>query len=249
MSAGELFDLMRPAVVVASAIISTWVLISARKRFRFFNAFLIAIATFFLPFVVLPLYLVFLLIWRPVPVRTVKHWFTIPLAFLATILLIFFVYTYVDDRSIDAHLARASFAKASSDPITAIHEYQEALKLEDSAHTHKLLAETLDDAGFVMEAITEFRTAELAGEPDDLIHFRLAVLLGRINHPGEAILEFRQFAFSKTCLQVDERCEAARQRIEDAERSPVALRTQSGCNIPSTAFCFSSSLAISSGVF
>ena len=216
MSAGELFDFIRPAVVVASTIISTWVLISARKRFRFFQALLLALATFFLPLVVLPLYVVSLLFWRRAPLR-VKHRFTIPLVYLATILLIFFGYTYVDDRSIDAHLARASYAKVSVDYLTAIHEYQEALKLDDSAHIHKLLAEALDDAGLVTEAITEFRTAELAGEPDDLIHFRLAVLLDRINHHGEAILEFREFAFSQTCLQVDERCQTARQRIEEYE--------------------------------
>src|SRR4051794_11535075 len=104
MSAGELFDFIRPAVVVASTIISTWVLISARKRFRFFQALLLALATFFLPLVVLPLYVVSLLFWRRAPLR-VKHRFTIPLVYLATILLIFFGYTYVDDHSIDAHLA------------------------------------------------------------------------------------------------------------------------------------------------
>ena len=71
-----------------------------------------------------------------------------------------------------------------------------------------------------MEAITEFRAAELGGDPDDAIHFRLGSLLERIDHKGQALLEFKQFVGSATCLQIDSRCEAARKRIEDAEKKP-----------------------------
>jgi hypothetical protein len=126
-------------------------------------------------------------------------------------------YTYLDGLTVDAHLARATKAKVRYEPLKAIAEYREALKLEDNAHTHKLLAETLDDSGFLMEAITEFRAAQMGGEPDDAIHFRLASLLERIDHKGEALLEYKEFVGSETCLQIDVRCEGARQRIKEAE--------------------------------
>jgi hypothetical protein len=217
MSAGELFDLIRSAVIVLSALLSTWILTSARRRFRLYQALLISVAAFFLPFVILPLYLAMLLAW-PRPKRAVTRWrFAVPLLFLTTILTIASVYTVIDERTVDAHLARASMARVHSDSTTAIKEYRAALKLEDDPHTHKLLAQTLDDTGFFMDAITEFRIAEQGGEPDDSIHFRLALLLEKIDHKGESILEFKKFVASETCLQIDYRCEAARQRIEDAE--------------------------------
>ncbi|HEY6805168.1 MAG TPA: hypothetical protein VI306_16450 [Pyrinomonadaceae bacterium] len=216
MSAGELFDLIRPVVIVLSALLSTLILVSARRRFRLYQALLLSVAAFFLPFVILPLYLAVLLVW-PRPRHPVTKWrVVVPLLFLTIILSIASVYIFVDERTVDAHLARASMAKVHSDPPTAIKEYRAALKLEDDPHTHKLLAQTLDDAGFFMDAITEFRNAEKGGEPDDSIHFRLALLLEKIDHKGESILEFKKFVTSETCLQIDYRCEAARQRIEDA---------------------------------
>ena len=218
MSAGELFDLIRPAVVVLSALLSTWLLVSARKRLRLYQALLLAIAAFFLPFVVLPLYLAFLALWRRPKARPVKWWSIIPLLFLTTVLTIVGLYTYYDERTVDAHLSRATKARTHTDPVTAIKEYRAALRLEDSAHTHKLLAQTLEETGAFMEAVSEFRTAELGGEHDDSIHWRLGGLLEKIDHRGEAILEFKKFAESETCLEIDSRCEAARQRIEEAER-------------------------------
>jgi hypothetical protein len=218
MSAGELFDLIRPAAVVLSALLSTWLLVSARKRFPLYQALLLSVASFFLPFVILPLYLALLVFWRRQKLSPVKWRITIPLLFLTTILTIAGLYTRSDERTVDAHLARASMAKVHSDPLGSIAEYRAALRVEDTPHTHKLLAQTLDDAGFFMEAITEFRTAEFGGDPDDTIHFRLAVLLEKIDHNGEALLEFKKFVESETCLQIDARCEVARQRIEDDER-------------------------------
>ena len=64
ISAGELFELIRPAALILSALISTWVLASARRRFPFYVALLWAVATLlFLP-IVLPLYLIAVLIWH-----------------------------------------------------------------------------------------------------------------------------------------------------------------------------------------
>jgi tetratricopeptide (TPR) repeat protein len=218
MSAGELFDFISPAVVVISAFLSTWLLVSARKRFPLYVALPLAIAAFFLPFVILPLYLATLLLWRKEKVTGIKWRLPLPLLFLTTILTVVGIYTYVDERSVDAHLSRASLAKVHSEPNKAIKEYREALRLEDNPHTRKLLAQTLDESGYFMEAITEFRRAERGGENDDAIHFRLALLLEKIDHQGEALMEFKEFVNSETCLQIDYRCEAARQRIEDATR-------------------------------
>ena len=218
MSAGEVFDLIRPAVNLISALISTWVLTSARRRFRFWQALSWAVATFFLPLVVVPLYLVALLMWRKPKIQSVKWRFLVPLLFLTMLLASLAFYTYVSERPVDTHLTRAALAKVNSDTTTAIREYREALKLEDSPHTHKLLAAELENTGYLMEAITEFRTAELGGEPDDTIHFRLGILMDKIGHPGESLLEFKKFVMSDTCLQVDARCEAARRIIEDSEK-------------------------------
>ena len=213
MSAGELFDLVRPIVLLASALASTWVLASARKRFQFYLALLWAGATFFLPLVVLPLYIVVAIYKGRPAVDSIKARFTLPLLYLLLILSGILAYEYVNDRSVDAHLARASFAKANSDPSAAILEYREALRLEDNAHTHKLLALSLSEAGYSLEAITEFRSAELHGEPDDAIHYYLGILLERVNMKWQSLEEFKKFALSETCLQTDPRCEDARQRV------------------------------------
>jgi hypothetical protein len=217
MSASELFDLIRPAVTIISALVSTWVLTSARKHFRFWQAMSWAVGTFLLPLVVLPLYLVALLMWRKPNIQPIRRRFLVPLLYLIALLATLAVYTRVNERPVDVHLSRAALAKVNSDTATAIREYREALKLEDDPHTHKLLATELENAGYLMEAITEFRTAEFGGEPDDTIHLRLGVLLTRIDHDGESILELKEFVISDTCLQVDSRCEEARKRIEHFE--------------------------------
>jgi len=124
------------------------------------------------------------------------------------------VYQYRDRHSVDSHLARASFAKVSSDQVTAIQEYREALKVEDNAHTRKLLALSLMEAGDLNEAINEFRIAAAGGEPDDLIHLQLGYVLDKLNRKDEAMVEYKKFLMSKTCLEVDEKCDSARVRTE-----------------------------------
>jgi len=61
MSAGQLFDLIMPAAFAVSALVSTWVLASARKRFQLHYALILAIGTLFLPLIVLPVYLVLMM--------------------------------------------------------------------------------------------------------------------------------------------------------------------------------------------
>ena len=214
MSAGEIFDLIRPTAIVLATLLSTWILASARRRFPLHYSLLWAGLALFLPFVVVPIYLATLLIWRPSRIDHIKHRFAVPTVYLAVLLGIFAVYQYRDRHSVDSHLARASFAKVSSDQITAIREYREALKVEDNAHTHKLLALSLMEAGDLNEAINEFRIAAAGGEPDDSIHLQLGYLLDKLNRKDEAMVEYKKFLMSKTCLEVDEKCDSARVRTE-----------------------------------
>ncbi len=167
MSAGQLFDLIMPAAFAASALISTWVLASARKRFQLHYALGLAVGTLFLPLIVFPIYLV-LMMYRP-KIGPPKRWrYSLPLLYAAIALLSIGAYFYFDSRSVDAHLARATQAKLIEDSTTAIREYRAALALEDNPHTHKLLAIELANAGYIAEAILEFRLAEPC-EPEDRI--------------------------------------------------------------------------------
>jgi len=214
MSAGEIFDLIRPTAIVLAALLSTLILVSARRRFFLHYAFLWAGFAFFLPPVVVPIYLAILLIWHPPRIEHVKHRFLVPTAYLAMLLGIFAVYQYRDRRSVDSHLAEASFAKVSSDQLTAIRQYREALKVEDNPHTHKLLALSLMEAGDPNGAITEFRTALAGGEPDDLIHFYLGNALDKLSRKDEAVVEYRKFLESKTCSEIDTRCDSVREMLK-----------------------------------
>jgi hypothetical protein len=163
MSAGELFDLIMPAAYVASALLSTWVLASARKRFQLHFALAIALGTLFLPVVIFPLYLA-AIIWRR-PDKPWPRWrFALPLLYAAILLSAIGLFVYFDSRTVDAHLARAARAKLVDDHHTAIKEYRQALAVEDNPHTRKLLAIELANAGYTTEANEEFRLAEQGGE-------------------------------------------------------------------------------------
>jgi len=170
MSAGQLFDLIMPAAFAVSALVSTWVLASARKRFRLHYALALALGTLFLPFIVFPIYLV-LMMWRP-RIGPPRRWrYSLPLLYAVIALSAIGAYFYFDGRSVDAHLARATRARLVEDSTTAIHEYREALKRENDPHTHKLLAIELANTGQISEASTEFQLAEQGGEtcePADL---------------------------------------------------------------------------------
>ena len=212
MSAGELFDLIMPAAFVISALISTWVLASARKRFHLVYAIALAVGTLFLPLIVLPIYLVIML-WRKRQESPVRWRYALPLLYVAIVLTSITTFFYLDRRSVDAHLARATRAKLIEDSNAAIREYRQALSLEDDPHTHKLLAVELANAGYVSEAISEFRLAQQGGEPDDSIHYRIGLLFERLNQNDQAKVEFQSFLLTETCKQPDGRCEEARVRL------------------------------------
>ena len=166
MPAGEFFDFIRPVVLLISALVSAWVLASARKRFPLYVAFAWAAGTLFFPLIVAPVYLAVILLWRR-PVHAPRRRLLLPLAYGAVVIAALTLIFYFDRQSVDAHLARATQAKLVDDHATAIREYRRALALEDNPHTHKLLAIALANAGQVNEAVAEFRLAQQGGEPID----------------------------------------------------------------------------------
>jgi len=155
MPAGELFDLIRPAVLLVSALVSAWVLASARKRFPLYVAVAWALGTLLLPLVVLPGYLSVILLWGR-PVRARRWRVLLPVAYGVVVVAAIGLYFYVDRQSVDAHLARAAEAKLVDDHARAVSEYRRALELEESPHTRKLLAMELEAAKQFAEAKIEF---------------------------------------------------------------------------------------------
>jgi tetratricopeptide (TPR) repeat protein len=236
ISAGEFFDLIRPAVLICSALLSTWVLTNARqRRFPIYISAAWALGTLFFPLIIFPLYLIAQSIAkrreRPLPnspsgqsanpSQSVVRWqITVSLLYAAVVLFSTGLYLYRDYRSLDAHLARAAQARLTGERSRAINEYRVALEIEDNPHTHKLLAIQLAEAGDWTEALAHFRLAERGGEPDNLISFRSATMLDALNNPLEAVFEYQRFLQSGACTQQlpDYRCAVARARVKSAPR-------------------------------
>jgi hypothetical protein len=233
ISAGEFFELIRPSVLVLSALASIWVLASARRhRFVVYVAIGWALGTLFFPLITFPLYLIARFIRqqsgrphdrveerKPVSASVAPRWrVAIPLAYAAVVLSSIGFYLYWDHQSVDAHLARAARAKTSGKRDRTIDEYRAALKLEDNPHTRKLLARELADTGDWTGALLELRKAEQGGETDDLMAFHIATLLDSLNLPNQATLEYLRFLESKICTQrlPDERCAGANVRVQSA---------------------------------
>lgn len=219
ISAGELFELIRPAALILSALVSTWVFASALKRFPFFVALLWALATLLLPPIVLPLYLIALFV-RPVSASSShgRRRIIATLSYAALALAGTGFYLQQETRGVDAHLAQAAYAKVRGNHGRAIAEYRAALNERDDPHTHKLLGIELVAADYRTEALAEFRLAEKGGEPDDVMILRIASLLDALNMPGQAELEYRRFLDSGACVQQlpDRRCENARRKIDNS---------------------------------
>ncbi len=232
ISAGEFFELIRPSVLVLSALVSTWVLASARRhRFTTYVAIAWAVVTLFFPLMALPLYLIARLIRRRSDpahdasetrktLRTsMSRRVAVPLAYGAIVFSLIGFYLFSDHLSVDAHLARAVQSKLNGKRGAAIDEYRAALELDDNPHTRKLLAMELADSGDRTGALFELRTAEQGGEIDDLIAFHVATLLESLNLPNQATLEYQRFLESSACTQPfpDERCAGATLRVQAAQ--------------------------------
>lgn len=230
ISAGEFFELIRPTVLVLSALASIWVLASARRH-RFPNYVTIgwALGTLFFPLITLPLYLIARFIrhrgeqphdgrtYSSLPGR--RRRVVIPLAYGAVVLSSIGFYLYWDHQSVDSHLARAAQLKLTGKRGGAIDEYRAALQLDDDPHTRKLLAMELADTGDWTGALFELRRAEEGGETDDLIALYVATLLDSLNLPNQATLEYQRFLESRVCTQPlpDDRCAHASVRVQAAQ--------------------------------
>jgi hypothetical protein len=167
LSAGEFFELLRPAALMVSGLISTWVFASARRRYFGLAASLTwAIATFLLPFVVLPIYLI---VRAPRKLRpllatsesdaaeTIKFRWLLPVGYALVLISLVCAYLYRDYASVDAHLARAAQATVMGQHERAIREYRAALQLGEDAHVHKLLGIQLAEARRWMTRLMSLR--------------------------------------------------------------------------------------------
>lgn len=235
ISAGEFFELIRPAVLVLSALASIWVLTSARRhRFSSYAAIGWALGTLFFPLTTLPLYFIARFSRRPseqpdrkevagrktISRSRAPRWrVAIPLTYATVVLSLIGLDLYRDRQSVDGHLARAAHAKISGKRGETIDEYWAALTLDDNAHTRKLLAMELADTGDWTGALIQFRKAEQGGETDDLMAFYIATLLDSLNLPNQASLECQRFLESRVCTQPlpDERCAVASVRVQASQ--------------------------------
>lgn len=236
ISAAELFEFARPAAWALSAIISTCVLASARRRrFKSYSVAAWMLGTLFFPLIVLPLYLVVLIRRRrrereaqqtesaahdgePAPSSRPVWRRSLPALYLILVLSTVATFFYLDYRSLDAHLWRANNAKLRGPHEKVIAEYRAALRLEDNAHTHKLLAIELAADGRSEEALAEFRTAERMGEPDAQIPYYMALALDSLGKKSEAAHEYNRFLNGPLCTQAlpDANCATARTRFAAA---------------------------------
>jgi tetratricopeptide (TPR) repeat protein len=240
-SAGELFELLRPAVFLFSAILSAWVLASARRRgLRPLAVTCWTIGTLAAPPVVFPLHLA----WRIFVSRTprtdepsdlseaektsapnkakskqsaplIRYRLLLPLGYLLVVIAAGSFYFYLDSGSVDAHLSRANAARVMNDPERTIAEYRAALLLEDDAHTHNLLGRELAEQGRWDEALVELRVAKVRNEPDPILPYYLAIALEKNGQEIDARDEYKHFLGSAQCeiQPPDARCGAARNRL------------------------------------
>lgn len=223
ISAGEFLEWIRPAALVVSALASIWVLTSARRhRVRDPLAIAWALATLFFPLITLPMYLIARFRSRGRRIQRADHpatlrWpVTMPLTYAALVLSLIAVHLYRDQHSVDARLASAAQAKLIGERMGTIDGYRAALELEDNAHTRKLLAVELANAGDWTEALYHFREAEQDGESDDSLSFNIATMLEALNLPNQAAVEYQRFLTTKACIQQlpDDRCAIATAQVQ-----------------------------------
>jgi tetratricopeptide (TPR) repeat protein len=201
-------------VFIVSAIVSIWVLASARKRFALWISLLWALGSFLLTLVIFPLYLISMLFRPARPGLTLRWRFVLPAVY--GILLFGYVggKFYRDTQSVDARLARATAANLVNDKKKQIQEYRKALQVEDDPYVHKLLGVALLEDDSYSEAITELKLAEMKGDTDDAIPYWLALSMEKLNQKEQARMEYQRFLLTRTCLKPDTRCESARHQIK-----------------------------------
>ncbi|HEX8747583.1 MAG TPA: hypothetical protein VF717_10310 [Pyrinomonadaceae bacterium] len=231
ISAGQTFELMLPVWFAVSALLSAWVLASARRRRLDAAAVTLWTAgTLLFPLIILPLYL----IARSYKLRREKeveqregrsgseddaHKETgnaarenahtppllrrsLPLIYLSVMLGLGALYFYMDWRSPDAYHMRANQARVREQREQVMAEYRAALKLEDDAHTHNLLGKELQAAGRYDEALAELRTAERMGERDEELPLSIAQSLDELKRLDEAKAEYERFMNGPLCHEM-----------------------------------------------
>lgn len=225
ISAGEFFEILRPAALILAALLSVWVLASARRRgFHLAAVLAWTVGTFFFPLIVLPVYLVVILFVR----RSLdgddtnappKFRYALPIAYGVVLLSLVSLYLYRDYQSVDAHLARAAQARVMNQRARTIREYEAALRIEDNAHTHKLLGMELAEEGQWSAALRELRAAESGGEDDDSLTFTIARACEATGQTSEARKQFQKFINSPACKNPvpDSRCDNARVKMANGE--------------------------------
>ncbi len=126
ISASELFDSIRPTLLVLSALVSTLLLAHARKRrFPLYLAVAWAIGTLFFPLVILPLYIIAERAAKRRSIRQLKESgsatastqripgrVVVPFTYALVILSLAGLNWYSDYQSVDGHLARAGYTTA-----------------------------------------------------------------------------------------------------------------------------------------
>jgi tetratricopeptide (TPR) repeat protein len=234
ISAAELFEFVRPAALLLSALVSACVLASARRQgLRLYAVAAWTLGTLFFPLIVLPLYLIARAILgqrartqkaaaQNVPAAQPQQFaasqsfrYALPVLYLLAVVFFIAIFLYRDYQSPDAHLWRASNAKLRGPHSKVIAEYRAALRLEDDAHTHKLLAIELAADGLNEEALAEFRAAERGGEPDPQLPYYLGTTLFSLGREREAASEYKRFLDGPLCTDVlpDLNCSTARTRL------------------------------------
>jgi hypothetical protein len=221
ISAGELFELIRPAALILSALISTWVFASARRRFPLYVALLWAGRD---SFVSCQLFYRSTssqaMIWHRSDSRlTFVGRIIMPLIYAAAVLGGTLFYLRQERPWCRCSPGSGRLREGARNHREAIAQYQAALVESDDPHIHKLLGIELSAMNYWTDALGEFRLAQRGGEPDDLIIVHVAGLLNVLNQPNQARLEYERFLTSSLCTQQlpDERCEKVRKVIE----SPV----------------------------
>jgi len=159
------------------------------------------------------------------PSRTRRRRNYVPaLLYALALLLAGAAYFYRDYHSFDAHLARAAQARLLGQRARTIRAYRAALRLNDDAHTRKLLAVQLLEDGQSEAAISEFRAAERGGETDELIPYHVAFSLDALGRASEATIEYQKFLRGSACARPspDARCAGVAARVGQTQGGAVA---------------------------
>lgn len=220
ISVGDLFELIRPATYALAALASAGILTDARRReFHPYVVYALTLLALLLPLVALPLYLAARLYTpRRAETETTRRlsWRLVPLLYLLALALAGGVYLYRDYTSVEGYLARAASARLAGRHERAADAYRAALRLEETAHTRKLLAIELSASQRHEEALAELLLAERGGETDSQIPYLIGRTLDALNRHAEAARSFQKFLESDACTQASasSRCAEARARVE-----------------------------------